>query len=171
MKRALIVLTLQIAALMSMASQDRPQDAQAGVKSNVDARSFPELFQKLENKVADAIQAKDTAALEELLAPEFIVRISIDPTKTVSREEWFRSVSKDSGPWHRIRSDQPPLAIRAYGGGVCQASAVVSLLAKQATTPSARGKSYLIIDIWETDSTKTWRLAQRFINQANPAKD
>jgi hypothetical protein len=92
-------------------------------------------------------QRKDRNALEDSLAPEFVVRASVDPEHSVGRADWIQDVLAN----HKIRSyDLHAMTIRSFG------VAIVSLLqAEQATIGGKKtNTNSLIVDIWEANHGK-----------------
>jgi len=155
-----IVLVLAGVLLFSLsvaAQKEKQKETQATEveRQTSDARSFMELFTKLERDWMDAVQKKDLEALDVMLAPEFLERSSADPEHSVSRADWIRDVLANS----EIRSYSfRAMTIRAFLG-----VAIVSFVESEQT--SARGKETngerLIVDVWQTNHGK-WQPAMRF---------
>jgi len=155
-----IVLVLAGVLLLSLnvAAQKRKQketQATESERQTSDARSFVELFTKLERDWTDAVQKKDREALDAMLTPEFLVRSSADPEHSVSRADWIREVLANS----EVRSYSfRAMTIRAFLG-----VAIVSFVESEQTT--ARGKEAngerLIVDVWQANHGK-WQPAMRF---------
>lgn len=125
-------------------------------RSASNAHSFIELFTKLERDWLQACQRKDRTALEELLAPEFIVRVSSDPEHLVSRADWIQdALINDQVRSYRFRA----MTIRAFLG-----VAIVSFVRSERATISGRDTNTdsLIVDVWETNHGK-WQPAARFV--------
>lgn len=156
-----IVLLLAVAFLLigKAPAQEKKhktaQESEAGQNAS-DARSFLELFTKLETAWMNAAQKKDRGALEAMLAPEFLVRSSMDPEHPISREDWIQNAltvgEVQSYSFHAM-------SIRAFIG-----VAVVSFVESQQATIEGRIGSgdQLIVDIWETNHGK-WQPAVRFV--------
>jgi hypothetical protein len=120
------------------------------------AHSFLELFTRLESDWIQAAQRKDKAALDSILAPEFIVFSSERPENPLSRADWVQQ----SLTRYRIQSySHRAMVIRAFVG-----VALVSFLQSQRATVDGRDCSgdYLILDVWEANHNK-WQVAARYI--------
>jgi len=121
-----------------------------------DSHSFMELFTKLERDWVMAVQKKDREALDAVLAPEFMVRTSVDPEHPVSRADWMQDALTN----YEIQSFSfRDMTIRAFLG-----VAVVSFVESRQATIKGKGNSgdYFIVDIWETNQGK-WQPASRFV--------
>lgn len=149
-----LLLSLNVAAQNKKQKETQATEVE---RQTSDARSFIELFTKLERNLMDAVQKKDREAIDATLAPEFTVRSSVDPEHPVSRIEWMQdTLTKDDVRSHRIRS----VTIRAF-----LSVAVVSFIeSEEAPTQGKKSRSdQLIVDIWETIHGK-WQPALRFIS-------
>ena len=158
MNKIALLLTGTLLLSPSVSAQKKKQkEAQTteAKRQSSDARSFMELFTKLESEWMNAVQKKDREALDAMLAPEFSVRNSADPEHPVSRSDWMQYALTD----REIRSYSfRAMTIRAFLG-----VAVVSFVESEQTT--TRGKEstheWLIVDIWEANRG-TWQPALRF---------
>ena len=162
--RSWILLTLMLsmcfagqcsAQLNSKHERETPQQE----RSASDARSFLELFTKLERDWIQAEQRRDGAALDAMLAPEFTLRSSESPEHPVPRAEWIqRALSSYDIHSYSHRA----IVIRAFLG-----AAVVSFVQSQKATLDGKDCSgdYLIVDLWETNHDK-WQLSSRFMAPA-----
>ena len=176
MRYVALVLSFMVLTLNMAIGQEKPgsQD-EAHAKSVADSRSFDELFGNLEDNIADALEQGDMPSLEKLLSPEFIFRSSAHAQGWISREKWMRanqvvsrkqSAASVNAKPNKIRT---AMTIRTYGGGVCQAAAVVSYVtnSQEKTFSNQLAKAYLVVDVWETNTVKQWQLAQRYVSAAN----
>jgi hypothetical protein len=123
-----------------------------------DSRSFAELFTKFEQGWIQAVQKKDKAALDAILAPEFILRTSWNPDNPIPRTAWMKHALIDT----QISSfSQRTMAIRAFMG-----VAIVSFVQSQQETIDNKNSScdYFIVDLWEVNHEK-WQVATRFITK------
>jgi Domain of unknown function (DUF4440) len=121
-----------------------------------DARSFVELFTKIERDWTQAVQKKDKAALDAILAPEFMFRNSENPENPLSREHWIQHELSSCD----IRSfSHRAIAVRAFLG-----VAVVSVVESRLGTINGKDCSgdYFIVDIWETNHNK-WQASARYV--------
>jgi hypothetical protein len=127
--------------------QDRPL---------ADSRSFMELFTKLENQCSTAIEEKDRAGLEAILAPEFTVRNAQTPQVLTARGAWISDVLTQPETKSFNRS---AMAIRAFMG-----VAIVSFAQNDRQRISGRDRNIrsFIVDIWKVDHNQ-WLIAERFL--------
>lgn len=151
------VLILLVASLAAQ-KKHKPE----GVKSEEersasDARSFMELFSKLERDWAVAVQKNDQGSLDAIVANEFVERDAAYPDKTVTRAEWMKKNIKDYG--------LDPLAIRSMTVRAFLGNAVVTFVQKQKAAPSGTNQSgvYLIVDLWVNNHGK-WQVASRSLS-------
>ena len=155
---ALLLLFVAVPCLFAQKKKHQEKSEQAAEqRPATDARSFMELFTKLERDWADAIQRKDRAALDAILAPEFLVRTAADPEHPIERAEWVN----DTLSKYQLRSyTNRAMVIRAFLG-----VAVVSFIQSQQVSVAGKDRhsEYLIVDLWETDSNKIWHPAARYI--------
>lgn len=156
-----IVLLLLVALLLpgnASAQQKKRRERQTpeAQRQASDAHSFMELFTKLERDWTNAVQKKDREALDAILAPEFMVRTSLDPEHPVSRADWMQDALTN----YEVRSYSfRDVTIRAFLG-----VAVVSFVESQQATIKGKESSgdWFIVDIWETNHGK-WQPASRFV--------
>jgi hypothetical protein len=154
---ALLVLALWIpSSLVAQKKSKEEHETLEVERSASDAHSFMELFTKLERDWINGMQRKDKTALEEMVAPEFMVRTSVDPDHPVMRADWIQDVLTNCD----IRSyKHRGMAIRAFLG-----VAIVSFVQSQQATVGGKDRSgdYLIVDLWVTNHGK-WQAAARYI--------
>ena len=120
------------------------------------ARSFLELFTKLERDWIEAAQRGDKAALDAILAPEFAELSAESPESPLSRSDWIQRALTG----YDIHSySQRTMVIRAFLG-----VAVVSFVQSQEATFNGEDRSgdYLVVDLWETNHN-TWQASARYI--------
>lgn len=156
MRRAiLLAILLSVAMPVVAQKKHKPEDVKPEEdRSASDARSFMELFGKLERDWGLAAEKKDLTSLNAIMAAEFIERDATDPEHPVTRENWLqeRLTNYRLDPL-QIRS----MTIRAFLG-----NAVVSFVQKEkANQPSRARDEYLIVDLWIVNHGK-WQVASRF---------
>lgn len=137
-------------------TNQRGQETTQKEKPAPEARSFMELFTKLESDWIHAVQKKDKTALDAILAPEFMLRSSEDPENPLPRAEWIQHALSS----YDIHSfSHRAMAIRAFLG-----VAVVSLVQTQQATMDGKNRDgeYLIVDIWEVNHDK-WQISARYM--------
>ncbi len=159
--RLAILLAVLLSVAMPVVAQRKHQaeDVKSEEeRSASDARSFMELFGKLERDWGLAAEKKDLTSLNAIIAAEFIERDATDPEHPVTRESWLqeRLTNYNLDPL-QIRS----MTIRAFLG-----SAVVSFVQREkASQPSRGNDEYLIVDLWIVNHGK-WQVASRFSSAA-----
>ncbi len=116
-----------------------------------------EMFNKLERDWMQAVQKRDQAALDALLAPEFIERRSTDPGHDVPRADWMQDALNN----YKLDSfSARDMVIRAFLG-----NAVVSFVQSRKATAAGADRSgdFFIVDLWEVNQGN-WRVAARFVS-------
>jgi Domain of unknown function (DUF4440) len=124
-----------------------------------DSHSFVELFTKLERGWTQAVQKKDEAAIDGILAPEFMFWTSENPENPMPRADFKQSVLTG----YDIRSSSHrTMAIRAFVG-----VAVVSFVESQQEIIDGKNRTgnHFVIDLWEVNHEK-WQLVARYVSVA-----
>lgn len=151
----LLAVLLSVAMLVVAQRKHKPEDVKSEEqRAASDARSFMELFGKLERDWGLAAEKKDLTSLNAIMAEEFIERDAADPDHAVTRATWLqeRLTNYNLDPL-QVRS----MTIRAFLG-----NAVVSFVQKQKTNQPARESAEcLIVDVWVVNHGK-WQVASRF---------
>ena len=158
MRKGLLLLLIMCAYLPVSAQQKhrKEEPTPEAERPASEAHSFMELFTKLERDWILAVQHKDKAALDNILAPEFIVRSSADPEHPVLRTDWMQeALSK----WEIRSYSHHAMAIRAFA-----ADAIVSFLQTQEATIDGKDRSgdYFIVDLWVVNHGN-WQVAARYL--------
>ena len=117
-----------------------------------------ELFTKLERDWTVAIQNHDQAALDKLLAPEFIVRNAGDAAHIIDRSQWLQQIA----PSYKISSfSQSGMTVRVFPGDIALVSFVQSQ--KATVNNSDENGRFFIVDVWTANrSQNQWQAAQRY---------
>jgi ketosteroid isomerase-like protein len=136
---------------------------QAASTGPVDPEKEP--FQTLETKISGAIQAKDLAALDELLAKDFAFMAFLEGRAPVvlSRSEWL----KTSEHYALIGFEVRNLAARVFGN-----VAVVRLQPyRLAVAGDSLGRSgeFAVVDVWTKDGN-AWKLSARHLSRPDVLK-
>lgn len=140
-------------------ARERPEATPEEDRPASESRSYVELFTRLERDWAQAVQKKDKAALDAILAPEFTLRTSEDPENPVPRADWIQKILTS----YDVRSSaQRAIVIRAFLG-----VAVVSFVQSEQVTIGGKDRSgeYFIVDLWKANHNK-WQVAARYISPA-----
>ncbi len=136
---------------------------QAAPYGTVDTEKEP--FQTLETRVSGAIQAKNVAALEELLAKDFAFMAFLEGRAPVvlNRGEWLKTSEHYALVGFEIRH----LAARVFGN-----VAVVRLqpyrIAVAGTTLDRSGE-FAVVDVW-TKHDGDWKLSARHLSRPDALK-
>ena len=142
-----------IAVLLQAASSTAPVDPEK------------EPFQTLETKLSGAIQAKNVAALDELLAKDFGFMAFLEGRAPVvlSRSEWLKTSEHYALIGFEIRN----LAARVFGN-----VAVVRLQPyRLAVAGDSLGRSgeFAVVDVWTKDGN-AWKLSARHLSRPDVLK-
>lgn len=142
--------------------KEKPESSEAERPAS-DSHSFMELFAKLERGWVDAVKQKDGAAMDAILAPEFMFWTSEDPENPMPRADFVQNVLTD----YDLHSfSYRSMAIRAFLG-----VAIVSFVEtrEQIIDGKNRRGNQFIVDLWEVNHEK-WQLAARYVS-ATGSKD
>ena len=142
-----------VAVLLQAASSTAPVDPEK------------EPFQTLETKLSGAIQAKNVAALDELLAKDFGFMAFLEGRAPVvlSRSEWLKTSEHYALIGFEIRN----LAARVFGN-----VAVVRLQPYRlavAGTSLDRSGEFAVVDVWTKDGD-AWKLSARHLSRPDVLK-
>jgi ketosteroid isomerase-like protein len=104
-----------------------------------------------------AIQQKDKAALERILAPDFKLAMPGDaPSESVGREEWIaNAIEKD---WSNFRYEK--LAVRVDGDHATVTSRLTFNVA-----PMPMELDSAIVDVWQRRDGR-WQVTNRYLGQS-----
>ena len=156
----MLLLGLTICTCLPVLAQTKHKKAKETTEAErpaSDARSFMELFTKLERDWLLAVQHKDKQALENVLAPEFILRRSSDPEHPILRANWIQDALNN---WDPRTFKQREMAIRAFAS-----NAIVSFVETQQASVNGRNKTedYFIVDLWVVNHGD-WQIAARYLS-------
>ena len=149
----MLIASALVAVLLQAASSTAPVDPEK------------EPFQTLETKVSGAIQAKNVAALDELLAKDFGFMAFLEGRAPVvlSRSEWIKTSEHYALIGFEIRN----LAARVFGN-----VAVVRLQPyRLAVAGDSLGRSgeFAVVDVWTKDGD-AWKLSARHLSRPDVLK-
>jgi hypothetical protein len=158
-RRVLIVVTV-ISATLALGAQKKQKHEQVKEEAErpaSDARSFLELFGKLERDLGLAVQNRDRAGLDAMVAPEFVERDATDAEHEITRERWM---DKTVESYNLDPSSIHFMSIRAFLG-----NAVINFVQKSKRPPVSGEKirEQFIVDVWVVNQGK-WQVARRFIS-------
>jgi Domain of unknown function (DUF4440) len=125
-----------------------------------------EPFQGLETRVSGAIQIKNMAALDELLAKDFAFNLFLEgrAPEVMNRAEWLKTADLYTLVGFEIRY----LAARVFGN-----VAVVRLqpyrTAVAGTNAIDRSGEFAVVDVWTKDGS-TWKLSARHLSRPDTLK-
>ena len=122
-------------------------------------------FQALETQVSGAIQIKNTAALEQLLAKDFAFSLFLAgrAPEVMNRDEWLKTADHYTLTGFELRY----LSVRIFGN-----VAVVRLQPnRKATAGTAIDHSgeFAVVDIWTRDGS-AWKLSSRYLSRPDAIK-
>lgn len=140
-------------------AQEHPEATPEEKRPASESRSYMELFTKLERDWTQAVQKKDKASLDEILAPEFTLRTSENPESLILRADW---IQKALTSYDLRSSNQRAMVIRAFLG-----VAVVSFVQSEQVTIDGKDSSgdYLVVDLWKANRNR-WQVAARYLAPA-----
>ena len=164
MRKTLFPALIICAALIGNVSaqkhtHEKEKETNEADRPATDAHSFMELFTKLERDWLLAIQHKDKQALDNILAPEFILRSAGDPEHLVRRADWMEQALNN---WEIRSFSDRSMAIRAFA-----AEAVVSFVHREQATFNGKDATgdYFVVDLWIVNQGK-WQVAARYVSPA-----
>lgn len=156
MQRTMVwMLLLFLSCTCVHAQRHREKQRKAGEESNT---TFMKVFAKLERDWATAIQKHDQAALDALLAPEFVYRNGDHAEHVTARSEWLQN---DLPNYTVTKYNQALMAVRVFPGDV----AVVSFVQSQegAAGDSKEDGRFLVVHVWVANrERRQWQLAQSY---------
>ena len=155
MKKVALLMVIAISVSSYAQTTRRKEKRESGEGG---ARSFVQLFTRLERDWTTAIQKHDTAALDKLLAPEFIVRTTADPERVINRSDWLEKIV----PTYKIDSfSQSGMTVRVFHGDIALVSFVQSQ--KATVNNSHENGKFLVVDVWIANrASSQWQPAQRY---------
>jgi hypothetical protein len=143
---------LILAGLLAMAGSASAQAVPSGRTVLSPTRTVT-IFTKLENELLDAVQQKDSAALNKIVADNFELRTAAAPGVPTPRAESFQQ-------WQQLapfQSSVGQMAVHEYGDLM-----VVSFLWKiAAPKEAALPQSVFVVDTWKLVDAN-WQLMVRY---------
>jgi uncharacterized protein YecE (DUF72 family) len=124
-----------------------------------------EQFLALETRLSGAIQMKNAATLQELVAKDFTFSLSLEgrPPEVMNREEWLKATAYYTLNGFELRH----VAVRKFGD-----TAVVRLQPTrqaQVGTTVDRSGEFAVVDVWTKDGD-AWKLSARFLSRPDVVK-
>jgi Domain of unknown function (DUF4440) len=117
-------------------------------------------FSKLETQWFNAIQDRDQAALNLIVADDFHLWPSAPPGKPVSREEWLVGIFGR----RLISFSTRQLAVRGISSNIVVVSFVQSETYQQSATPQT--EDHFVVDIWiNSGNGDNWRCTDRYFSE------
>jgi Domain of unknown function (DUF4440) len=149
----MMVLAHVLAALLLQAPSSKAVDAEH------------EQFQALETQVSGAIQIKNTAALDQLLAKDFTFSLFLvgRAPEVLNRDEWLKTADNYTLTGFELRY----LSVRVFGN-----VAVVRLQPNRKATAGTtidRSGEFAVVDIWTKDGS-AWKLSSRYLSRPDAIK-
>jgi ketosteroid isomerase-like protein len=129
-----------------------------GLVSSVEARQLIDL----DRQVWKAMQTKDRAALDQLLAPDFGLTALVEGYSLLKKTRAdAMGLKQDIRAWYFHESD-----VRLLGDTALVASRVA--MESKLADGADRSGEFLVVDAWRR-SGSSWRLAARYSSRAEPA--
>jgi len=149
----MMVLANVLIALLVQAPSSKPADAEH------------DQFQGLETQVSGAVQIKNLAALEQLLAKDFAFSLFLvgRAPEVLNRDEWLKTSENYTLTGFELRY----LSVRVFGN-----VAVVRLQPNRKATAGAtidRSGEFAVVDIWTKDGG-AWKLSSRYLGRPDTIK-
>ncbi len=147
MKRCMLSLVSLIFLLQIVLAQETAESGMPTIE--VDA------FTRLENRLMNAIVARDRSALEPLLAQDFELRTSRSDGEVTLRDEWLQAATSS----YKVRSFRiVRLTVRPVN-----THAVVNFFCEQQASFAGQDLSgdFFLVDIWQKTG-KDWKLVARY---------
>lgn len=130
--------------------------AQTGTSAprSSDSAQVVETITTLEQSWARALIDQDTASLNQLLAPEFVLIVSASPQRPLSRSAWFASL-----PAYQTRS----LQICGLQVHIVDNVAIASFVAQLEASYKGEDRSgaFFITDVW-VERAGRWQVVARY---------
>lgn len=122
-------------------------------------------FLALETQVSGAIQIKNVAALDQLLAKDFAFNLFLvgRAPEVLNRGEWLKTTDNYTLTGFEIQF----LSVRVFGN-----VAVVRLQPNRKATAGAtidRSGEFAVVDIWTKDGS-AWKLSSRYLSRPDTIK-
>lgn len=136
---------------------------QAPSSKAVDAEH--EQFQALETQVSGAIQIKNLAALDQLLAKDFAFSLFLvgRAPEVMNRDEWLKTADHYTLTGFELRYP----SVRVFGN-VAAVRLQPSRKATAGTTIDRSGE-FAVVDIWTRDGS-AWKLSSRYLSRPDTIK-
>lgn len=117
-------------------------------------------FLALETRVSGAIQIKNLAALDQLLAKDFAFNLFLvgRPPEVLNRDEWLKTADNYTLKGFEIQY----LSVRVFGS-----VAVVRLQPNRKATAGTtidRSGEFALVDVWTKDGS-AWKLSSRYLSR------
>jgi hypothetical protein len=124
-----------------------------------------EQFQALEPRVSGALQIKNVAALDELLAKDFAFNLFLvgRAPEVLNREEWLKTADNYTLKGFELQY----LSVRVFGS-----VAVVRVQPNRKATAGTtidRSGEFAVVDIWTRDGS-AWKLSSRYLSRPDAIK-
>jgi hypothetical protein len=120
------------------------------------------IFSDLENQLFQAVQNKDHAGVDAILAEDFQLWTPRPPGDPVPREDWQKQSLAENLNEFRIEQ----MAARSLEENATVVSFVLSKTVERAGKPSLQ--NYFVVDLWQKAEDK-WMLSDRYASQLSGA--
>ena len=116
------------------------------------------------NRWMQAWMEQDRAALEQYLAPDYALVISIAPLQRIEGANWLDTAV---GPYVCTRFAYEAVQVRQLGEGFAVMSAIADFDATIAGVD--RSGRYFVTDVWRLEGDGEWRVCARYSSHPEPA--
>jgi hypothetical protein len=157
MKGRRVATAMFLLCMLSVPGWSQDQEKGHGVASKPQLQVF---FSKLETQWFNAIQDRDQAALNLIVADDFHLWTSVPPGNPISREEWLVGIFG-----RRLLSfSTRQLAVRGISSNIVVVSFVQTETYQQSATPQT--EDHFVVDIWiNSGSGDNWRCTDRYFSE------
>ncbi len=116
------------------------------------------IFSELENRLVEAAQKKDAAALQALISEDCNLWTPAPPGDPLPSEDWIAALQQEAPRSFRMRQ----LAVQDFGD-----TNVVSFVASEARRVKGKERvaDHFVVDVW-TKKGDGWQLAARYLSTA-----
>lgn len=140
-------------------AQNQPRSRQIVTQTRLQV-----LFSDLESQWLKAVQQKDEATLNRILADDFEVWAPEAPGDPIPREDWLKKAFASKLQSFRLRQ----MAVRSASPEIAIASFVLSETLNRAGPPQTQ--NHFVVDVWAKGGEgDNWRCTDRYVSVVSGA--
>ena len=139
-----------------------PAQQAPGARARIVTMTRPmAIFSELENRLVEAAQKKDAAALQALISEDCNLWTPAPPGDPMPSEDWIPTLQQDPPRSFRMRQ----LAVQDFGD-----TNVVSFVASEGRLVKGKERigDHFVVDVWRKKGD-AWQLAARYLSAAPSA--